>query len=125
MSRSVDDTPGVSSVVSNGRRSTAPNSWSDGGGIQNLILKQWRTNMATIVLEHVKAIELPADWMKRVGAKPDETVRVTIVRESAATPRTGGVKPNRTFGMWADREDVGDAGEYVTKLRQPRYAVEK
>jgi len=81
--------------------------------------------MATIVLEHIKAVELPADWMKQVGAKPNETVRVTIVKESPAAPRTKNTKPNRSFGMWADRENMGDAGEYVTRLRQPRYATQK
>ncbi len=26
------------------------------------------------------------------------------------------------FGMWADREDMRDVGEYVRRLRAPRYA---
>lgn len=25
------------------------------------------------------------------------------------------------YGMWADRDDIGDATEYVRKLREPRY----
>lgn len=76
--------------------------------------------MTTIVLEHVKGMELPADWMKRVKAKPNDHVRVTIAKEPPADKRAKSKKPNRSFGMWADRDDIGDAGEYVRTLRQSR-----
>ena len=79
----------------------------------------------TIVLEHVKASELPADWIKRIKAKPGETVWVTIAKETTTAKRSKNDKPNRTFGMWADRQDIGDVGEYVRKLRQPRYGAGK
>ena len=82
--------------------------------------------MTTIVLEHVKVAELPADWVKRIRAKPGEMVRVTLDKEISLPAQTlGKSKPNRSFGMWADREDVGDAGEYVARLRQTRYAMSK
>lgn len=32
---------------------------------------------------------------------------------------------DKTFGMWADRDDIGDAAEYVRKIRAPRYTLEK
>ena len=79
----------------------------------------------TIILEHVKASELPTDWIKRIKAKPGETLRVTIVKEVASAKQTKNKKPNRSFGMWADRQDIGDAGEYVRRLRQPRYGTGK
>ena len=79
--------------------------------------------MATIVLEGVKTADLPADWKKRIKAKPNETVRVTIDREIPAAQPLRQTKPNHTFGMWADRKDIGDAGEYVRALRQARNAA--
>lgn len=84
--------------------------------------------MATIVLDHVKAAELPADWRKRIKAKPGDLVRVTLDKEVPvrSTAAAGGPNaPNGTFGMWADRTDVGDASEYVATLRQPRRASNK
>ena len=79
----------------------------------------------TIILEHVKASELPTDWIKRIKAKPGETVRVTIVKEVDNVKQGKARKPNRSFEMWADRQDIGDAGEYVRQLRQPRYGAGK
>lgn len=77
--------------------------------------------MGTIVLEHVKAGELPAEWLKLINAKPDEIVRVTIAKEAPATAHSKDGKPNSSFGMWADREDIGEASEYVARIRQPRH----
>ena len=79
----------------------------------------------TIILEHVKASESPTDWIKRIKAKPGETLRVTIVKEVASVKRSKARKPNRSFGMWADRQDIGEAGDYVRQLRQPRYGAGK
>lgn len=81
--------------------------------------------MTTVILEHVKVTELPADWVKRIKAKASDTVRVTIAKEPATSKGIKAKKPNSTFGMWADRQDIGDAGAYVRKLRQPRYSTEK
>jgi hypothetical protein len=74
--------------------------------------------MASVVLENVKASELPAAWRKRAKVKGDELLTVTIAkrqRETAAKP------PNASFGMWADRTDL-DPIAYVRTLRQPRTA---
>ncbi len=73
----------------------------------------------------MKVADLPADWVKRLRAKPNETVRVTIDKPASEAQQAKGTKPNHTFGMWADRQDVGDAGEYVRKLREPRYNARK
>ena len=52
-------------------------------------------------------------------------MRVTIVKEVDNVKQGKARKPNRSFGMWADRQDIGDAGEYVRQLRQPRYGAGK
>jgi hypothetical protein len=72
----------------------------------------------TVVLEGVKASELPEAWRRRVNAKAGEVLTVTIAKHKA--PRKAAKKPNATFGMWADREDVADPAAYVRALRQPR-----
>jgi hypothetical protein len=72
----------------------------------------------TVVLEGVKVSELPESWRRRVKAKAGEVLTVTIAKHKAQ-PRTA-KKPNATFGMWVDREDVSDPAAYVRALRQPR-----
>lgn len=32
------------------------------------------------------------------------------------------LEESAAFGMWSDREDMRDVGEYVRRLRAPRYA---
>jgi hypothetical protein len=71
-----------------------------------------------IVLDDVKASELPKAWRRRVKAKADERLTVTIARRPGKTRR----KPNATFGMWADRVDVPDPAAYVRALRRTRSA---
>ena len=72
----------------------------------------------TVVLDDVKASELPKAWRRRVRAKADERLTVTIARR---TGKASG-KPNATFGMWADRADVPDPAAFVRALRRPRSA---
>jgi hypothetical protein len=72
----------------------------------------------TVVLDDVKASELPKAWRRRVKARADERLVVTIARHTGKTS----VKPNSTFGMWTDRADVPDATAYVRALRRPRPA---
>jgi len=72
----------------------------------------------TVVLDDVKASDLPKAWRRRVKAKPDERLTVTIARRGGKTSK----KPNATFGMWADRADVPDPAAYVRALRRPRSA---
>ena len=74
--------------------------------------------ITTVVLDDVKASELPRAWRRRVKARADERLTVTIARRTGKTPGT----PNSTFGMWADRADVADPVAYVRGLRRPRPA---
>ena len=72
----------------------------------------------TVVLDDVKPSELPKAWRRRVKAKADDRLRVTIDRKARKAPR----KPNATFGMWSDRPDVPDPVAYVRALRRTRPA---
>ena len=74
--------------------------------------------MASVILENVKASELPAAWRKRAKVKGDELLTVTIAKRQW---QTAAKKPNASFGMWADRTDL-DAAAYVLALREPRRA---
>jgi len=74
--------------------------------------------MAAVVLENVKASELPAAWRKRAKVSGDELITVTIAKRQR---KTATKKPNASFGMWADRTDL-DPAAYVRALREPRSA---
>ena len=74
----------------------------------------------TVVLEGVKASELPEAWRRRVKAKANEVLTVTIAKRKTKTAAKVAKKPNATFGMWADRADVNDPAAYVRALRQTR-----
>ena len=62
--------------------------------------------------------------------KPLEDVPIKEGTEVDVYPRSKGkenvgnrrrsVKDYEAFGMWKDREDIGDSVEYVNRLRQPR-----
>ncbi len=70
--------------------------------------------MNTLVIEHLTAAELPRQWAEQLGATPDATFTVRIEAEEAAhTERAA-------FGLWQDRQDVGDVDVYLRDLRQPR-----
>ena len=79
----------------------------------------------TVVIEGVKASELPKAWRQRVKAKANEELTVTIAKRKARTAAEAAKKPNATFGMWADRADVKDPAAYVRALRQPRASLRR
>lgn len=72
--------------------------------------------MSAVVIEHLKASELPAQWAEQLHATPNQTFTVIIEPEQA-----GEAKRRLAFGMWRDREDMGDVAGYVRNLRQPRF----
>jgi hypothetical protein len=74
----------------------------------------------TVVIEDVMASELPEAWRRRVKAKGNEVLTVTIAKRKTQTVAKTGKKPNATFGMWTDRADVTDPAAYVRALRQTR-----
>ena len=74
----------------------------------------------TVVLKDVKASELPEAWRRRVKAKANEVLTVTIAKRMTKSAAKTVKKPNASFGMWADRADANDPAAYVRALRQPR-----
>jgi hypothetical protein len=74
----------------------------------------------TVVFEGVKASELPKAWRRRIKAKANEELTVTIAKRKTKTAAKTARKPNATFGMWADCADANDPAAYVRALRRPR-----
>ena len=88
---------------------------------RGILISQRRFLMkTTVVIDAVKASELPKAWRRRVKANAGELVTVTIARRNGS--RGAKRKPNSTFGMWADRKDLTNPGAYVRALRRPRPA---
>lgn len=78
-----------------------------------------------VVIENVKAAELPREWAARLNAPDDArfTVRIEEVEESIedVSPEAPASMP--AFGMWRDRDDTADVERYVRDLRAPRAAT--
>ena len=80
--------------------------------------------MTTLIIEHLKARELPHQWAEQLKTSPEQTVtvRVEIETEQAATePTRAFVTDDPAFGMWRDHGDMVDVEAYLRKLRAPRY----
>ena len=78
--------------------------------------------MSTLVIEHLKASELPSQWVERLNAKPGQTVTVRIDTEPEATETDADITEtfatdDPAFGIWRDREETADVEAYVRKLR--------
>ena len=83
--------------------------------------------MGAIVIEHVKISELPERWRTKLRATGDARVTVRIEEEqvqAVRAPAESFVTDDPAFGIWRDREDIGDVGAYVRKLRAPRFTRE-
>jgi len=79
--------------------------------------------MTTLVIEHLKASDLPSQWAEQLRAQPGQTVTVRIETEEIATTQEASdfVTDDPAFGIWRDREDMADVEGYLAKLRAPRY----
>ncbi len=81
--------------------------------------------MSTLVIEHVKAADLPEEWAQHLKARPGQTVTVRIETEPEQTDAQvteAFVTNDPAFGVWRDREDIGDVEAYMQRLRAPRCA---
>jgi hypothetical protein len=81
--------------------------------------------MSTLVIEHLKAKDLPKQWAQDLKARPDQNVTVRIETEPEQTPAEATeafVTNDPAFGIWRDRGDIGDVEAYMERLRAPRYA---
>ena len=80
--------------------------------------------MTTLVIEHLKASELPSQWVAQLKAKPEQTVTVRIDTEPeparAETTETF-TTDDPAFGIWRDRDETADVDAYLRLLRAPRY----
>jgi hypothetical protein len=93
--------------------------------IIRLIKLPWRIMMSILLIEHLKASELPDQWAQRLQAAPEQTVTVRIETEPVASTQTHTqatetfVTNDPAFGIWRDREDLTDINAYVQQLRAP------
>lgn len=79
--------------------------------------------MNAVVIEHVPVAELPAAWREKLDKAQGALVTMRIEQEAqvVATPTEAFVTDDPAFGIWRDREDIGDATAYMRKLRESRY----
>lgn len=79
--------------------------------------------MISIVFEHVKVEELPAEWRdKFVGTSGSAgTEKVTVRIEAEDAELEASLAKDPLYGMWQDREDMADVAAYVRSIREPRF----
>ncbi len=77
--------------------------------------------MNAIVIEHVKASDLPDVWRTKLNAGMDARVTVRIEEEIIAPETATKEEAESAFGMWRNREDMADPEGHVRQLRAPRF----
>lgn len=81
--------------------------------------------MSTLVIEHLKASELPSQWVEQLKATPEQTVTVRIDTEPTGTETTETfATDDPAFGIWRDRDETADVESYLRKLRAPRFRTD-
>ena len=79
--------------------------------------------MNAIVIEHVPVADLPAAWRERLAPSAGATVTVRIEREPQPLDATEAFRTDDpAFGIWRDRDDMGDMVACMDQLRKPRYS---
>lgn len=79
--------------------------------------------MSSVVIEHLKASDLPAQWAERLHAGPGQTFTVTIEPEPEEVEGIGMFAvDDPAFGIWRDRADLEDVEAHMAKLRSSRYS---
>lgn len=72
--------------------------------------------MTSVVIQHVRVSELPPAWQASLHA---DWVTVRIDEETKkAAPK---LAQNPLFGLWSDRDDIKNIGDYVRQLRKPHH----
>ena len=79
--------------------------------------------MTTLVLHHIKASELPAQWAQQLNTLPEQTVTIRIETEVDTTPgdATAFVTDDPAFGIWSDYDATENVAAFARQLRAPRY----
>jgi hypothetical protein len=79
--------------------------------------------MSILVIEHLKASELPSEWARRLQARPEQTVTVRIATEALASAEevTSFTTDDPAFGIWQNYDATTDVEAFARRLRAPRY----
>ena len=79
--------------------------------------------MMTLVIEHLRASELPQQWASQLKALPEQTVTVRIEMDAEATAPVAAafVTDDPAFGIWRDRDEAADVEAFARHLRASRY----
>lgn len=79
--------------------------------------------MTTLLIEHLKARDLPPEWARRLQVRLEQTVTVRIDTETAepAQPERSFTTNDPAFGIWRDYDETADVTAFVRRLRAPRY----
>ena len=79
--------------------------------------------MNTLVIEHLKASDLPSEWVRRLQVRPEQTVTVCIATEASASAEEAisFTTDDPAFGIWRDHDETTDVAAFARRLRAPRY----
>jgi hypothetical protein len=79
--------------------------------------------MTTLLIEHLKASDLPPEWARRLQVRPEQTVTVRIDTEAGepVQPEPPFTTDDPAFGIWRDYDETLDVAAFVRRLRAPRY----
>lgn len=79
--------------------------------------------MTTLVIQHLKASDLPSQWAQRLNMLPEQTVTVRIETEESATTEQAAeyMTDDPAFGIWQDYEEATDTATFARGLRASRY----
>lgn len=81
--------------------------------------------MTTLMIETLKAGDLPAEWAERLRVNPDQAVTVRIETEDeileAPAPEASFTTDDPAFGIWRDHDETTDVSQFVRRLRASRY----
>ncbi len=79
--------------------------------------------MTTLVLQHIKASELPEQWAQQLNTLPEQTVTIRIETETGGSQAeaTAFVTDDPAFGIWSDYDETEDVTAFARSLRTGRY----
>ena len=79
--------------------------------------------MSILVIEHLKATDLPPEWARHLQIRPEQTVTVRIDTEApgSAEEATSFTTNDPAFGIWRDYDETTDVEAFARRLRAPRY----
>jgi hypothetical protein len=96
---------------------------SDGRLQINIPCLEERLNMTALIIQHLKASELPAQWAHRLKMQPEQTVTVRIEMEETNSTEQAVeyITDDPAFGIWRDYKETEDTASFARNLRTSRY----